>query len=186
MVLAIWYVPGSAAGSQHARTLQSVCTFWPSGVWISLCWRAGAPLDTKPTLLWLTPSAICFLITCNADIDVLTICLPLGFVLDWLVNSSVPFREAQQVGSTGGKACGKGGWGEGRASTTLNCAKRVKGKAELARKGVTRMASMMQGAMTSHEILTAHRKSAVKGHGLICAKHAPVCPKPIALGIACE
>lgn len=42
-------------------------TVSPSGVWISLCWRAGAPLEMKPTRLRLTPSSICFLITCAAQ-----------------------------------------------------------------------------------------------------------------------
>jgi len=37
--------------------------FSPSGVWISLCARAGAPPDTRPTRRTLTPSASCFLIT---------------------------------------------------------------------------------------------------------------------------
>ena len=37
----------------------------------------------------------------------------------------------------------EGGAGEGRASTTLDCAKRVEGKADLARKGITCMASMI-------------------------------------------
>ena len=36
----------------------------PSGVRISLCWRAGAPLEMKPTRREVTPSASCFLMIC--------------------------------------------------------------------------------------------------------------------------
>mmetsp|Transcript_14061 Transcript_14061/g.30454 ORF Transcript_14061/g.30454 Transcript_14061/m.30454 type:complete len:324 (-) Transcript_14061:176-1147(-) len=35
----------------------------PSGPRISLCWRAGAPLEMNPTRFLLTPSASCFLMT---------------------------------------------------------------------------------------------------------------------------
>ena len=36
----------------------------PSGVRISLCCRAGAPLEMKPTRRVVTPSASCFLMIC--------------------------------------------------------------------------------------------------------------------------
>jgi len=49
--------------SHHDIDCARAHTLLPSALLISVCWRAGAPLLTKPTRRLATPSAICFLIT---------------------------------------------------------------------------------------------------------------------------